>query len=42
MQSQLIFAAISDPTEDLNVLIDEATRFLSQGLSFGNRESMKK
>uniref|UniRef100_A0A915NEE4 FLYWCH-type domain-containing protein n=2 Tax=Meloidogyne TaxID=189290 RepID=A0A915NEE4_9BILA len=41
-KSQLIFAAISEPTTDLNLLIDEATKFLSPGLSFGNRESMKK
>jgi hypothetical protein len=41
-QSQLIFAAIAEPQADLNALMDEASKFLSQGLSFGNRESMKK
>ena len=41
-KSQLIFAAIAEPQADLNALMDEASKFLSQGLSFGNRESMKK
>lgn len=42
IQSQLIFAAIAEPQADLNLLMDEASKFLSKGLNFGNRESMKK
>ncbi|KAL3095874.1 hypothetical protein niasHS_005633 [Heterodera schachtii] len=41
-KSQMILAAISEPTADLSTLIDEAAKFLSEGLNFGNRESMKK
>lgn len=35
-------AAISNPSANLNDLIDEATTYLSPGVSFGTRESMKK
>uniref|UniRef100_A0A183BNW2 FLYWCH-type domain-containing protein n=1 Tax=Globodera pallida TaxID=36090 RepID=A0A183BNW2_GLOPA len=41
-KSQMILAAISEPTADLSALMDEAAKFLSEGLNFGNRETMKK
>ena len=42
VQSQLILAAISDPQANLNELIDEAIALMSNGVSFGSRESLKK
>jgi hypothetical protein len=41
-QSQLILAAISSPLANLNDLIDEATALMSDGVTFGSRESLKK
>ncbi|KAI1723677.1 FLYWCH zinc finger domain-containing protein [Ditylenchus destructor] len=41
-KSQLILAAIANPTAQLNDLIDEASTFMSSGVTFGSRESLKK
>lgn len=41
-QSQLILAAIAQPLAPLNDLIDEAISYMSSGVSFGSRESLKK
>ncbi|KAL3097440.1 hypothetical protein niasHS_003888 [Heterodera schachtii] len=41
-KSQLILAAIASPNANLNELIDEAIGFMSEGVSFGSRESLKK
>uniref|UniRef100_A0A914DK78 FLYWCH-type domain-containing protein n=1 Tax=Acrobeloides nanus TaxID=290746 RepID=A0A914DK78_9BILA len=41
-KSQLILAAIAHPTALLNDLIDEAATYMSPGVSFGSRESLKK
>ncbi|KAH7714402.1 CBN-PEB-1 protein [Aphelenchoides avenae] len=41
-KSQLILAAIASPNAALNVLIDEATKYMSPGLKFGSTESLKK
>ncbi|KAI6232220.1 Zinc finger, FLYWCH-type domain-containing protein [Aphelenchoides besseyi] len=41
-KSQLILAAIANPNTPLNDLIDEASTYMSKGVSFGSRESLKK
>lgn len=41
-QSQLILAAIASPNTPLNDLIDEAGTYMSEGVTFGSRDSLKK
>ncbi|KAI6191924.1 Zinc finger, FLYWCH-type domain-containing protein [Aphelenchoides bicaudatus] len=41
-KSQLILAAIANPNTPLNDLIDEASSYMSPGVSFGSRDSLKK
>lgn len=41
-KSQLILASINHPNIPLNDLIDMANEYMSPGVSFGSRESLKK
>ncbi|KAI6226448.1 Zinc finger, FLYWCH-type domain-containing protein [Aphelenchoides fujianensis] len=41
-KSQLILAAIAHPDTSLNDLIDQAAQYMSPGVNFGSRESLKK
>ncbi|CAD5234396.1 unnamed protein product [Bursaphelenchus xylophilus] len=41
-KSQLIMAAINFPNIPLNDLIDEAAHYMTQGVTFGSRDSLKK